>query len=401
MVSLWPVVKRWLSRISGQLSYSVPQLDENTIPDLIKEAESENIEFKQKLLPYEKISEYVVGIGNAGGGLLLFGVTDKKPRQLLGIPTPSESELKQIQTSVYNSTGIRVRLQPLLTKDGLFVLGVGIPSRARGSVFCTQNGKYLIRVGESLVGMAPQEVSRLLQERPPVRFRLVTVASIAAVLLVAFILIFPRNRKTLTDRESILLADTANVTGDAIFGDTIKQALAVKLQESPFLSFVPESRIREELLAMRRPAGEPLTVPVAIEVCAREGGRAVVAGSVAPLGKHYVIAANAADCRTGDVFVREQVEADSAETVLTAMNVLSRNLRRSLGESLASMQNFDTPLEKATTSSLSALRNYSLGNKQLALGSNEEAIRLFERAINDDANFAMAYAKMGVAYDNL
>ena len=127
----------------------------------------------------------------------------------------------------------------------------------------------------------------------------------------------------------------------------------------------------------------------------------MLSGKVARIGRHYVVEVNATDCQTGDILVRKQVEAESQQGILQAVDKLTRDLRGSLGESLSSIRTFDTPLERATTSSLPALRNYTLGNKELASGSYEQAIRSFERAIQDDPNFAMAYAKMGQAYDNI
>ncbi len=205
----------------------------------------------------------------------------------------------------------------------------------------------------------------------------------------------------LTEKDSIVLADFVNTTGDAVFDDTLKQALAVKLQESPFLNVVPEQRVRETLRMMSRSPDERLTPQVAREVCQRQSVKAMIAGEIAPLGTNYVITVKASNCQSGDSLAQEQVEATSKERVLSALGEATSKLRAKLGESLGSVQKFDVPIEQATTSSLEALKAYTLGGEQRARGRETEALPLFKHAIELDPNFAMAYGTLATAYGNL
>jgi serine/threonine protein kinase/Flp pilus assembly protein TadD len=204
----------------------------------------------------------------------------------------------------------------------------------------------------------------------------------------------------LTEKDSILLTDFVNTTGDAVFDGTLKQALAVQLEQSPYLNLVPESRIQEALRYMGRPSGERITSDVAKEICLREGVKAMLTGSIASLGSHYVITVGAVNAQTGDSLAREQVEADDKEQVLKSLDKAASSLRQKLGESLASVRQFATPLEAATTSSLEALQAFSLGQAEHQKFNDEGAIPHLKRAVELDPNFALAYATLGVAYEN-
>jgi len=192
-----------------------------------------------------------------------------------------------------------------------------------------------------------------------------------------------------------------NTTGDAVFDGTLKQALAVQLEQSPYLNVTPESRIREALKFMGRPEDVRLTSDVAREVCLREGIKAMLAGSIASLGSHYVIDLNAVNVTTGDSIAREQAEAESKEAVLKTLDRAASNLRGKLGESVVSIQKFATPLEQATTSSLEALQAFTRGHEEHQKLNDPAAIPHLKRAIELDPNFAMAYATLGVVYSNL
>jgi hypothetical protein len=162
-----PVPSTWTRLVSwakGLRSASGTSLDEETVRRLAAKDENENIEFKQRLLSYKEIAEYAVGIGNAGGGLLLMGITDKKPRKLVGLPELKQDDARKIQLSVHNSASIRVTPQLVTTQNSVFILGIEIPARPRGQVFCTQDGKYLMRVGENLVGIPQIEIRRMQAE---------------------------------------------------------------------------------------------------------------------------------------------------------------------------------------------------------------------------------------------
>jgi tetratricopeptide (TPR) repeat protein len=376
------------------------RLDEEVIRHLVADGESENIEFKQRLLTYRELAEYTVGIGNAGGGLLLMGVTDKKPRKLVGITELAPDELKKIQLSIHHSTAIRVNVQSVKTQDGLYLLGIGIPPRPRGHVFCTQDGKYLSRVGESLVGLSYSEIARMLAEGSPLR----KTVAIPLILLAASAIIatffLRRTSVPLTERDSIVIGDLENLTGDSQLAEVARQAVAVKLGESPVLRVLPEERTREVLQEMRQPEDEKLTQPVANEICVREGFKTAVTGTISTLGSHYVVGLRAADCQTGYSLLQEQVEADG-DHFLQQIGKAVSDLRQKLGESVSSDARFDVPLENATTSSLEAWRFFAQGNKALAKGDYIESVRLFEDAIHSDSNFALAYAKLAQALDNL
>src|SRR6266852_4002652 len=205
----------------------------------------------------------------------------------------------------------------------------------------------------------------------------------------------------LTEKDSIVLADFVNTTGDAVFDDTLKQALSVKLEESPFLNVVPEQRVRETLRLMSRSPDERLSPPVAREVCQRQSVKAMIAGEIAPLGSNYVITVKASICQSGDSLAQEQVEATSKERVLGALGEAASKLRAKLGESLGSVQKFDVPIEQATTSSLEALKAYTLAEQERARGRETEAVPLFKHAIELDPNFAMAYGTLATTYGNL
>ena len=224
---------------------------------------------------------------------------------------------------------------------------------------------------------------------------------IAAILIVAAgVLLYLRRTPKLTEKDSILLADFVNTTGDSVFDGTLKQALAVQLEQSPYLNIVPQSRIQEALRFMGRPADERITSDVAREICLREGVKAMLTGSISGLGSHYVIDLNAANAQTGDSLARAQVEAESKEQVLKSLDQAASSLRGKLGESVASLQQFATPLEQATTSSLDALKAFSQGQAAHHKLDDEGAVPYLKRAIELDPNFATAYATLGVVYSN-
>jgi tetratricopeptide (TPR) repeat protein len=210
-----------------------------------------------------------------------------------------------------------------------------------------------------------------------------------------------RRAQALTERDSILLADFVNTTGDPVFDGTLKQALGVQLAQSPFLNILPEPRVRETLRYMGRSPDDRLTSEVARELCQRAGIKAMLTGSIASLGSHYVLSLNAMNCRTGDSLAQEQVEAESKEGVLQAMGRAASSLRGRLGESLNSIQKLDAPIEQATTPSLEALQAFSLGEAQRGKGDELQSIPFYKRAIELDPNFAMAYGKLGAVYSNM
>ncbi len=230
------------------------------------------------------------------------------------------------------------------------------------------------------------------------------LAPAVAVALVAIVAggLYWRSRYSakLTEKDSVLLADFVNTTGDGVFDGTLKQALAVELEESPYLNIFPESRIHEALRFMGRSPDERVTSDVAREICLREGVKAMLTGSISSLGSHYVVTLEAVNAQSGDSLAREQAEAESKEQVLKSLDAAASSLRGKLGESIGSVQKFATPLEAATTSSLEALQAFSLGEAEHQKFDDAAAIPHLKRAIELDPNFAMALATLGVAYSN-
>ncbi|MGH9847174.1 MAG: protein kinase domain-containing protein, partial [Blastocatellia bacterium] len=215
---------------------------------------------------------------------------------------------------------------------------------------------------------------------------------VAALFLAAVSALFYFNRRApLTERDTILLADFDNRTGEAVFDGTLKQALAVQLGQTPFLNIFPEERVRETLRLMNRPPDSPVTREAAREICQRQGLKALLIGSIAKLGSNYVITLEAVNGQSGEALANQQTEAASKEQVLRALGQAAAQLRKELGESLNSMQRFDTPLEQATTPSLEALKAFSLGVAKGNHGNFTEAIPLYKRAVELDPQFAMAY----------
>jgi predicted Zn-dependent protease len=203
-------------------------------------------------------------------------------------------------------------------------------------------------------------------------------------------------------RDSVVLADFANNTGDPVFNTTLRQAMAIELEQSPYLSLVPETRIQRTLRLMGKPADEPLTPDVSREVCQRDQGEAVLDGWIAKLGTQYVLGIRAINCRTGDHLADLETTAAAKEQVLKALGDATGQLRAQLGESLSTVQKFDTPIEEATTPSLEALQAYSLGKAtMIRKGDSALCVPFFQRAIRLDPDFAIAYAALGNAYSNL
>jgi eukaryotic-like serine/threonine-protein kinase len=230
------------------------------------------------------------------------------------------------------------------------------------------------------------------------------VVSAAAVLLAVVIaagLYFrSRSANALTQQDTIVLADFTNTTGDSVFDGTLKQALAVDLEQSPFLRVLPGSRVRQTLGYMGRSPDERLTTDLARDLCVRAGSKAMLSGSIANLGSQYVITLNALNCQTGDSLAQEQAEASSKEQVLSGLGSAVAKIRSKLGESLASIQKFDVPIQQVTTSSLEALKAFSLGNTEFDQGRARESLPFYKRAVELDPNFAWVYARMGVVYAN-
>lgn len=230
----------------------------------------------------------------------------------------------------------------------------------------------------------------------------ISAAAVALFALIAggFYLYSHKTSRTaaLTDKDTVVLADFDNKTGDPVFDDTLKTALSVSLNQSPFLNVLPENKVAATLKLMTRPRNTQLTPDIARELCQRAGSKAYIAGSIAGLGNQYVLGLKAVNCQTEDVLAQEQVTAPGKEKVLDSLGQAASNLRGKLGESLATVQKLDAPLSEATTSSLEALQAYSLGQKTYREKGPTAALPYHQRAIELDPNFAMAYTDAGGDY---
>jgi len=237
----------------------------------------------------------------------------------------------------------------------------------------------------------------------PIRWKLALAAASAAVLTLPVAgYVYLRHAPTLTDKDTIVLADFENKTGDAVFDDTLRQGLSVELQQSPFLSLIPDRQVQKTLTLMGQPKDARLTPETAQQVCERTGSAAVLEGSIASLGSQYVVGLRARNCNTGAILDQEQVQAARREDVLNALSQIARKFRTRVGESLATLEKHSTPLQEATTPSLEALQAYTASMKAATGGAgNDAAIPFLRRAVEIDPQFAIAYANLGLAYSGV
>jgi eukaryotic-like serine/threonine-protein kinase len=262
-------------------------------------------------------------------------------------------------------------------------------------------------VAHPQAGLAPESIFSAEARSHPVRTRRSKIA--AAVIAVAVICVgalaafhFLHRPPALTEKDTIVLADFANSTGDPVFDDALKQALSIQLSQSPFLNILSDRKMAETLRLMGRPPGDRVTKDLAQEICQRTGSKAMLAGSISVLGSQYLVGLNAINCGNGDPLAQEQVQAATKEDVIKSLGKAATSLRRTLGESLSSVQKFDTPIAEATTPSLDALKAYSEGWKtEFQIGDGVKAISFYKRAVELDPNFAVAYSAMSSAYLNL
>jgi Tfp pilus assembly protein PilF len=238
--------------------------------------------------------------------------------------------------------------------------------------------------------------------RAGARMRYVAIAAVVvlAALAAGAWYFWPRAPK-LTSKDSVVLADFTNTTGDAVFDGTLRQGLAAQLAQSPFLNIVSDQQLSRTLRLMGQPAGTRLTDTLARQVCQRTGSAAVLNGSIAQIGSQYNLILNAENCSTGESLASAQSVAGDKNHVLESLGTVATAIRGKLGESLASIRKFDKPLADVTTPSLEALQAFTLGRQAVLNGDNSAAVAPFQRAISLDPNFAMAYATLGTSYSNL
>ncbi len=230
-------------------------------------------------------------------------------------------------------------------------------------------------------------------------------AGIAILILAAAAILFyfirGKSGPALTEKDTVLLTDFANTTGDAVFDDTLKFGLLVQLEQSPYFNILPEERARETLSLMERPRDERITREIGREICQRRGIKALIVGSIARLGRNYAITLEALNSQTGEAIAYQQTEAEGKEQVLKALGRASRALREELGESLASISKFDAPIEQATTTSLEAFKDYTHGIELRRKGQYAQSILAFERALERDGEFALACVQLGTSYRDI
>ena len=245
--------------------------------------------------------------------------------------------------------------------------------------------------------------SRLLPVLRKANAKQVLLSAAVLVLLIvgAIFLALRRKSVTLGETDWVLVSDFVNATGDPVFDGSLKQAVTVKLSESPYFNVVLDGATRQTLGLMGRSPDERVVPPVAREVCERAGAKVVVGGSIVALGNKYVVDLDATNCLTGAAIAHQEREAQKRDQVLKALGQIIPLIRRRLGESLSSIQKFDTPIEEATTTSLSALKAYTQGDEKRAHGEDAESIPFYKMAIDLDPNFAVAYARLGTIYTNL
>jgi eukaryotic-like serine/threonine-protein kinase len=293
------------------------------------------------------------------------------------------------------------QLQEIITK----LLEKDRDLRYQGAAEVRADLKRLKRNTESGLLSAATSSGSISPAHAPTRARLWNLAVIALVIVavigLAMTFFVRRSRALMTDRDTILLTDFVNTTADPVFDGTLKKALAVDLEQSPYLNVFPEQKARQTLRFMGRSPDDRITTDVGREICQRDAIKAMLNGSITNLGNQYVLSIEAINAATGEPLAQEQVTAIRKEDVLNSLHSASSSLRKKLGESLSSVQKYDKPLSEATTSSLEALKALSLGDAKHQVGQELAAVPLYQRAIELDPNFAMAYARLGTVYSNL
>ena len=232
--------------------------------------------------------------------------------------------------------------------------------------------------------------------------KIIAIIAASVMVVVAAVVFFLQRAQArqLTDQDTIVLADFSNSTGDLLFDGTLREALAVQLEQSPFLKIMDDGPMRRDLQLMGHSATDRITNAAAREICQRENEKATIGGSIASFGRNYAITLEAVNCRTGETLAREQKEADDKEHVLRALSSAATDIRKRLGESLATVQKLDKPLDLVTTTSLEALQSFALGRTQANQGSQIAAVPYFRHATELDPDFAMAWEWMGILYRN-
>ncbi len=250
-------------------------------------------------------------------------------------------------------------------------------------------------------GIAATSATPIASTTAVKRWKAIIPAAIVVLALSVGSYFYFRRSQALTEKDTIVLADFTNTTGDPVFDGTLRQGLSVQLEQSPFLSIVPDQQIQQTLQMMNQKPDAKLTPDIAREVCQRTGSAAVLEGSIAQIGTPYLLTVKAVNCASGEMLASTEAQASDKSHVLDALGKTASEIRNKLGESLSTVQKFDTPLEQATTPSLEALKAFSSGFQIHTTVGDAAAIPFYRRAIELDPNFALAYVWMGIAYNDL
>jgi tetratricopeptide (TPR) repeat protein len=255
--------------------------------------------------------------------------------------------------------------------------------------------------GRSADAARPAEASRAGTPTRAIPWTMMATAAGVLAVAAAAAFVYASRPRAFVERDSVVIADFVNTTGEPVFDDTLKEALDVELRQSPFISVLPEQRVQGTLRLMGRSRSDKLTVDVARDLCQRTASKAMIGGAISQLGSSYVITLDATNCRSGDTIDKQQVQASSKDDVLRALGSAAQKLRSGLGESLASIEKYDAPIQDATTKSLDALKSYSAGMVARRQRGDLASLPFFRRAVEQDPDFALAHARLSTVLNNL